>query len=387
MNLSYIHLYQILHHLQRYGINTVLFFLFTIGALAASLYTTKTQKNVLLENSSALIKRELQTSFYFCGFNERPDCKQATQQSQQFCILSLCSGEMKNCCIDDRVPIKKKSDLWSFAAEGSEAQGQLTFCNASPQCLTACYHNMQKESAKPVEVVFNVCLIDDAKQMATTLQAECMSSDLFTLQGLKWYGPDLFLKEHDLNKADIQNRIYLQDTPFATVAAQQKLVWVEDHWQKGEECNTQVYPIAVLEKESEHSLQWALWNISGIKKYCAILPKSSSNNVEETIFSDWTALQIHSLDKATVSIDLKKQQINVQDWWLRRKGKWKKICSAEQIEKYMSHKIFGELLICDGIAIDKGQQVLYGHLFNLERTLRYQWTFYEKQQHVILIPT
>ena len=198
---------------------------------------------------------------------------------------------------------------------------------------------------------------------------------LLIRQKARWYGKDLFLKEHGGEEfSSFQNKERLdfenQDNRYLCFVEEgDYLVWNNGRWyipKLGED--TENLPLLHVQKIEERLLRCELWESGGKARILLNLAKSIDIWPPNYIQHEFKFLGSRARQQLIVEMGKKRLILNPYDWLLRVNDDWIPLCNEEDIDQYVNGQLKGELFIFDSLVKKEGQQKLIGHLFNISRT-------------------
>jgi hypothetical protein len=211
--------------------------------------------------------------------------------------------------------------------------------------------------------------------MDEEFEEDQMQQDYFqSFEEVKWYHPDMFYEvyggeKYSLIKGAERLEFPHQQPSMCFIRSSTVLIFKENRWQLPDDLSqTSLYPLAkVLEVTPSH-MEVKIWDVSGMHvKEVSLAPERMRplNLKAEEVFSKIlkrTATQI------SCKIGSKNALLKKGDWLLRVGGNhWKPLKTWEEIEKYLSFELQGELFVFDGIEKKQGITVFKGHLFDTMR--------------------
>lgn len=194
-----------------------------------------------------------------------------------------------------------------------------------------------------------------------------------SLEKVKWWHPDLFYevyggKEFESAKGSQRIEFDSQDPSIYFVRPGTILVFKDSRWQLDDDKEvTREYPIAKILAVTPSRMEIKVWEENGIGfKTLSILPEKIKplNIKAEEIFSK---IRQRTATQVSCKIGSKHALLKKGDWLLRTSNQWRLLKTLEEIEKYLSFELQGELFVFDGIEKNQGIAVFKGHLFDTMR--------------------
>lgn len=190
----------------------------------------------------------------------------------------------------------------------------------------------------------------------------------------RWYGRDRFMREHggeEFRFTEGKERIDFGSGTegYAVYLSEgEGVIWKEGRWHPallGEESRS--FPLLLLERVNGKLMHWALWDSTGRSKTQLNLIRARVGKLNQRLFSKWRFLGAKTRTQAILEIDGQRTVIQVHDWVLHTREGWQVLDSLEEIDRYVSRQLKGELFVYDGIVRSEGHQVLTGHIFDTAR--------------------
>lgn len=319
---------------------------------------------------------ELKYDLIFYGYNDRPDCPSDKKRA----FLSL-KGQNEVSAYDIADPIY-------LAVE--KIQGRLKYKFSPENAPTQVSLNLAQDEEKTTS---QISLSDASNYRFLTPESSCfqlkqepipitswklsnhnVDNHLLTKMHTKWYGEDLFLKEHgghEYNYAAGLQRIDFEEKEMLYshfVCEGSCLVWNQDKWEKPQP-NEHLSPLPMLQvkKIEDQLMSLQLWSADGKNKIALTLPKSASPAESSKIIHNFIYLGAKSWKEWIFEVQGKRVILRPQDWWLRTEKGWKKLTTQEEIDDYVLQKTKGELLVVEGMVCEKQKKMLRFTLFTSQR--------------------
>lgn len=203
-----------------------------------------------------------------------------------------------------------------------------------------------------------------------------------SLESAKWWLPDLFYEvyggqEFESVKGAQRLEFLSQNPSVCFLKSKTVLIFKEGAWclydNKGA---TEQYPIAEVLTTKPSHMEVKVWDVSGMhSRVISFLPERTKplNIKAEEVFSN---IRQRTATQVSCKIGSKSSLLKKGEWLLKVGSHWKPLKAWEEIEKYLSFQLQGELFVFDGIEKNQGITVFKGHLFDTMR----------EQMQVIRIP-
>lgn len=201
---------------------------------------------------------------------------------------------------------------------------------------------------------------------------------LLARQRARWFGHDRFLEKHggkEYEHISTKQRIDLgenDDAYFVFVELGDCLIWDNNRWRlikPGEESTK--YPLLVVKKVDDRLMSFELWDVDGKGKVALNLLKSNepwgANNAQ-TIQQAFKFVGARTRTQCLFEINKERMVIRPSDWLLMTPKGWKKLDSADEIDKFVQRKLTGMLFVFEGWTKKDDRQVMQGTLYNPSRT-------------------
>lgn len=322
-------------------------------------------------------EKDLSKTLLFLGINSRPDAKQdqtkillGFKNSKQSCLVD--PGEKLYLSYEkgDLVFSRETTPLWIKikGVENEILSFDAAFVLTNDETNDVFQEKMHYENALEFQEEF-----EDELTQSTYFQS---------FEEAKWWHPDLFYEiyggeEFEANKGSQRLEFVSQSPSICFIKPENTLIFKENAWFLSDSKNvTQEYPMAQILEVTPGHMEVKIWDVSGMhSKVISLLPQRVRplNLKAEEIFSK--ILQRTST-QVSCKIGSKNALLKKGEWLLRVGGHWKPLKTWEEIEKYLSFELQGELFVFDGIEKNQGIAVFKGHLFDTMR----------EQMQVVRIP-
>ncbi len=203
-----------------------------------------------------------------------------------------------------------------------------------------------------------------------------VDSTLLVRQKARWIGSDRFLEMHGGDEfAHIagMERIDFLDAEnhySCFIGPNNFLIWKDNRWMTplpGEE--TEGFPLLSIRKIDEKILSLELWDPEGRAKTVLSLIRARDLNKTPNLAQEFKFVGAKTWAQFIVECrNGGRLTLKPNDWLVLTQEGWKKLDSADEIDKYVDGKLTGPLFILDKMTKQNGRQVLVGHLFNSSRT-------------------
>lgn len=197
---------------------------------------------------------------------------------------------------------------------------------------------------------------------------------LLARQQARWYGEDVFLKEHGgdeysalMNKQRIDFEI--ESGRYSLFAKEGDcFLWKGERWYPVTPgVDSRGYPLLVVNKVSERVIQFSIWDVEGKRKVALNLIKSADIwNPKETC-RDIRFVGSRTLKQILVEMRGERLTLKPLDWILLEEEGWKKLTTAEDIDDYVERRKMGPLFVFRAVVKKEDEQVLIGVLYSASR--------------------
>lgn len=198
---------------------------------------------------------------------------------------------------------------------------------------------------------------------------------LLARQKAKWYGEDLFLKNHGGHEFQVdskQQKIDFgegEDHYSVFVKPNEFLIWKDNRWQRPEKGeNTQDYPLLFVKKADAKLMNLELWDKEGKSKIPFNLIKFSDPVPKIELTQNFQFIGARTKIHFMFNVDGKREIVGPQDWFLLGPEGWQKLSKVRDIDAYVNGDLKGPLLVIDSIGTDQKERVLKGFLYNSSRS-------------------
>ncbi len=206
-----------------------------------------------------------------------------------------------------------------------------------------------------------------------------VDSSLLARQHARWYGKDIFLKEHG-DKDETKDQAFFDETHRLDFGESDAvyccyfregsyLIWKENRWHSALPGDvSQGYPLMHLKRIEERLMHCELWDVEGKAKVPMTLVKGMVPNTHTHLQNDLKFLGAKTWTQFMVQADGERIILRPKDWLLHTSDGWHRLETVKQIDDYAERRLIGELFVFENMINRDGRQVLMGHLFNAPRT-------------------
>ncbi|AHK63583.1 hypothetical protein [Chlamydia avium] len=198
-------------------------------------------------------------------------------------------------------------------------------------------------------------------------------------QKMRRVGVDKFLLMHGgAAYADIANKervdfVSLSNENYSRyLAVGDILLWDGNCWQTcgAFQGDSSQVPLLEVKKVDEKTMLIEIWNVGGTAHQAFNLVKIASSPMEiAEILKEFEFVGMRSWSRPIIHANGQRLILSPDDWVIHSDTGWEKIVRKEQLEAYLSGRIYGPLLIFDKLEKDSRGFVFRAHMFNAQRTL------------------
>lgn len=329
---------------------------------------------------------DLKNILTFYGRNGRPD---ADQEKPLLHFSFACNGKdiasvlsgaplylaynrnNNNSCKYEFSPNNEKTHLWIVGkAEGNDVSIEVIMENeageriSEPEAFSK-FKLTEKEFLRYSGGGFDIA-------------GQKVDSSIISRQKARWYGKDCFLEQHggeEFKQVKGKQRIDFgegDDLYSIFVSQDDIIIWDNNRWQvvkSGEKSLNQ--PLMVIKKIDERLLCCEIWDKEGKFKVLVNLLKSAdlpANQCVQSLQMSFKFLGARTLRQSVFEINGERVILSPSDWLLSTPKGWKKLSTADEIDKYVQRKLTGALFVFTGMARKEDKQVMKGILYTASRT-------------------
>lgn len=213
---------------------------------------------------------------------------------------------------------------------------------------------------------------------ATVFNEELLQEVYFQkFEKVKWWRPDLFYEAYGgesfaytkgCHRLEFDSSSDQEKGLVCFVKPHTQLIFKDFQWEVCQECcETREHPMAEILSIAPFHMEIKIWDVSGIhSKHLSLTPqrlKPWSVKAEEI----FTQLRQRTARQISCKVGGKNMLLKEGDWLLHKGEHWKLLHTAEEIERYISLQLEGELFVCEGIEKNQGNAVFKGQLFDTMR--------------------
>ena len=126
-------------------------------------------------------------------------------------------------------------------------------------------------------------------------------------------------------------------------------------------------PIARIKSATGKSLEIEAWDETGLYPFHIKIDMEKQGSVQLKPELMPSAIRLRSANQVSCAFGKRRVILKPGDWLLKTATGWRSLRKSEDIEKYLHHRLKGELLIFDSIEKEQGRSVMKGHLFDATR--------------------
>lgn len=322
----------------------------------------------LVQDESSLSTLFLSKEICFLGLNKRPDAP-----SNQV-ILKLKSCEEYK-ATEMNVPIYLgETDLLSWSFCSTKTPLYLIVTEASDLHINVKAFIQRSENHSPQKI----------EELNIPIQHQNGAS-FFTPSkyDLKWYGQDLFLKDHGGNsykKSEGIEKVFYTSSSKSTsfyTGVNDRFVWKDFSWLPYNKIHDSHHLFLIeCTYMSSSELKFDLWSPYGTKKESLTLHTLNSQEPPlEKINDSLSFLSIKNPNKLVIKYNKISYSISLNDWLLISPSGLEKISTEDTLKKYLEGDLPYPLLIFDQLKKSQGRYTLHAHIYNATRTKRFDIKF------------
>ncbi|MBY0529825.1 MAG: hypothetical protein K2P51_06500 [Rhabdochlamydiaceae bacterium] len=196
-----------------------------------------------------------------------------------------------------------------------------------------------------------------------------------TLKGARAWGQDLLLqkyggREYQAVKEKFKLEFSHEGVAYACfVSSGDQLVWKGQEWKVVEPDDiTLGHPVALVKAATAKGIEVSAWDETGYYPLQLSLPLEHPQKFNGKMDGMPTALRLRTATQVSCLLGKKRLILRQGDWALKTSSGWRILRKKEDIERCLSHRMRGELLIFDKLEKEQGRWVFKGHLFDEMRT-------------------
>jgi len=323
----------------------------------------------LQEGGESFCTQDLQEMIVYLGKNSRPD---ANRFEERYLIGVKGAREVIFVQPQQKVYLRYEEGLIKFSQEPQPlwicfagVEGDFLGYSAAVVVAKGDDQGVYQEKAEGV-----LPLTQPAHQLSWGERDFCA-----TFEQSKWWRPDLLYEAYGGEEFAALKGCHRLEF-FTEEGVQAGLCFVKPHtrllFKEGcwvsclEQEKTEQYPLAEIVAITSSHMEITLWDESGI--YCrdiSLVPERSemARKVED-VFSH---IKQRSSHMVSCKVGARQLLLREGDWILHTGLQWKVLKSYEDIEKYLSQQLQGELFVFEEIETGQGNTVFKGRLFDTMR--------------------
>lgn len=254
----------------------------------------------------------------------------------------------------------------------------------------------EDEGAKLTDTTFRIAKNEGMRAIGQQGMLGDLKVDgsLLIRQKARWFGKDLFLENHGgdeyaayagkerivFHKEDQQYPFYLKEKEF--------LYWFEDFWVAEEQLPPEINPLSLplleLNKQEERILRFFLWGPEGKYSFPMTLVKMPAPWIPLNYINQFKFLGIRSKQAWNFEIGGERKTLRPSEWLLKQEDKWIILETETQIDDYVDGRLLGELVVLSRLGRKEGKQVIFGHIFNAQRSEKVDFELpYDSKEGII----
>jgi hypothetical protein len=196
-----------------------------------------------------------------------------------------------------------------------------------------------------------------------------------TLKGARAWGQDQLVqkyggREYQMAKEKYKLEFSQEGSSYACfVSSGDHLVWNGEEWKVAEaDESTFGHPVALVKSASIKGIDVSAWDETGYYPLQLNLVLEHPQKFSGKIDGMPTALRLRTATQVSCLLGKKRLILRQGDWALKTPSGWRILRKKEDIERCLSHRMRGELLIFDKLEKEQGRWVFKGNLFDEMRT-------------------
>lgn len=206
-----------------------------------------------------------------------------------------------------------------------------------------------------------------------TVESSRQEKEFLVFKKAKWWRADQFYEMYggqEYAKVKGLQRLAFEDGKEGVCLVKEgtNLIFKDQRWQvQLSHESTQGYPIAQIVALTATKMDIKIWDVDGMNVWeTSLVPEKSklAPIKPEEIF---TQIKQRGSNQISCKIGLKTVLLKEGDWLLKTEHCWKNLKTWEEIQKYLSFELQGDLFVFDGIEKKQGNAIFKGHLFDTMR--------------------
>ena len=214
------------------------------------------------------------------------------------------------------------------------------------------------------------CIVSTASEMSGSSDEE---REFLVFDKAKWWRPDQFYEMYggqEYTKVKGLQRLAFEEGQEGVCLVKEgtNLIFKDKRWQvQVNHESMQGYPVAQVIALTTSRMDIKIWDVDGMQVWETSLtpekPKLTLIKPEEV----FTQIKQRGSSQISCKIGSKTVLLKAGDWLLKTEHGWKNLRTWEEIQKYLSFEIQGDLFVFDGIEKKQGNAIFKGHLFDTMR--------------------
>ncbi len=128
------------------------------------------------------------------------------------------------------------------------------------------------------------------------------------------------------------------------------------------------HPVAKVKAVSAKGIEVEAWDETGFYPLHFKISAASEPRLHFKPETMPSKIRLRSGKQVSCALAKRRVILKEGDWILKTSNGWRNLRRQEEIERYLSHRLKGELFIFDAIEKEQGRFVMKGHLFDETRT-------------------
>lgn len=362
-------------------------FLITMGFFVFSFHEKELDDNLLIENDAPILdfnrigygplalapsfKNEkinrLIQDLIFIGKNDRPD----HEQSSKICLA------LKNSLVEKAFGFEEpvffsQDKLGNYYFSETSSDLSATFClpetgSSNSETLLLCIRD-QVEAPEYIELfphIFFRQALENEGYVRDLAKAKFWGQDMFLVQ----MGGEEYKELASKYKIEIDNQVYL-------LAIGDCLWWDGTTWKQETKPDNEK-PITRLTKVDYRESYFQIWDSQGYMTAMIRIPFQQPTKSVLKGTDCISSVRLRLPHEMICQLGKRRVLIKEGDWWVRNKNQWHRITTTDDLERFILHKLNGELFVFEKIENEKGAVVLKGRYFDQMRISeqKFQWAF------------
>lgn len=197
------------------------------------------------------------------------------------------------------------------------------------------------------------------------------------LKTAEFYAQDLLVQKYGGNEyASWRNKGIIElvsatQTYACFVSAGEYLAYIDGEWRVVPfDALPSAKPIARVKTLSARAIELEIWDSAGFYPIGWKLGESQKiGRIQLRPEAMPAKARMRNASQVSCALGKRRMILRQGDWLLKTATGWRNLRRLDEVERYLEHRLKGELLIFDGIENEQGRFLMKGHLFDETRTL------------------